>query len=69
MDFGSERRKYEDEKALERDCGICGGIWSDFADFIVSKVLITYSDFPVLDEKVEHNGRFGVIGHSGCFSG
>ena len=26
MDFGSERRKYEDEKALERDCGICGGI-------------------------------------------
>lgn len=34
MDFGSERRKYEDEKALERDCGICGGIWSDFADFI-----------------------------------
>ena len=28
------RRKYEDEKALERDCGICGGIWSDFADFI-----------------------------------
>ena len=41
----------------------------DFADFIVAKVLITYSDFPVLDEKVEHNGRFGVIGHSGCFSG